>query len=303
MSQEDPMVSQDPSLLPMSQDPMEIDCVNKKELKAHVIMSHGKSVVESPKPFDPVTTINLRASYPNVIVVMNCRPIPQKMPCNLAELWAKLNIFQGDIASIARLMINLNDIYFPEHEKSGEAGLCYFFDRCPNIYLNAEKVRWRDGIFDLPQTNEFGGPNANYRQPVQNAINYMSSFRDLASYVDYLHVRDPQNLHIVIVFACTDPVSTDGKNSYENPKLKYCRSFHVKDTRSNEVLNAIYTKWAAIKGGGSASAPQTIFLLGRNRKLYKKNNKLYVRYNNEIITLKRALKLDERLKKLSAQKV
>lgn len=305
----DPMAteSQDPCWQNMSQEPMEIDEVAEKKLRAHVIMSHGIAVEKSKSTQTPVTTINLRASYPNVIVVMNCKPIPQKLPCNLATLWANLNTFNGDMQTIANLMINLNDIYFPMHQQTGQAGLCYFFDRCPNIYLNPERERWRDGIFELPQ-QQFTATETytpNFRCPVQKEINNMSCFKDLASYIDYLHVRDRTNLHIVIVFACTNPVedSKAGETSYDNPKLKYCRSFPVNDTRSCEVLSAIYTKWASIKaGGGNGSAPQTLFLLGRNRKIHKKNNKLYIRYNNELITLKRAITLEER-QRLKAQKV
>lgn len=300
--------SQDPCWQNMSQDPMQVDQVGEKKLRAHVIMSHGLAVTKTSSQTAPVTTINLRASYPNVIVVMNCQPIPQKLPCNLADIWAKLNTFKGDMQTIAELMINLNDIYFPMHQQTGQAGLCYFFDRCPNIYLIPEKVKWRDGIFELPQ-QQFMEPDANFRNPVQKEINNMTCFPDLHTYIDYLHLRDPNNLHIVIVFACTNPVEevtlgtsgTPVQTSYDNPKLKYCRSFPVKSTPSSDVLTAIYTKWASFnahKQSGGGFVSKTIFLLGRFRRLHKnKNNKkIYVRYNNEYITLKRALKIEEKLK-------
>jgi hypothetical protein len=277
----------------LSQDPMQVDEVRGKKLRSHVIFSHGLAVNKSSHHSTPVTTINLRVSYPNVIVIMNCHPIPQKMPCNLATLWGVLNTFQGDIKTIAELMINLNDIYFAEHKSTKEAGLCYFFDRCPNIYLSPELKRWRDGIFELPQ-HQFNKENANYRVPVENDINNLRHFGDLASYIDYLHCKDRQNLHIVIVFACTNPVEEgEGQLSYDNPKLKYCRSFPVKDTRSSEVLNAIYTKWFTVQGGGKSK--EHIYLLGRNRRIYKNNKRLYVRYKNNLITLKKALNIEKNL--------
>lgn len=291
MSQPMEMGSQDPNWLCLSQDPMPIDEVGAKKLRAHVIMSHGLCVNKSSLPSNPVETIDLRNSKPNVIVVMNCNPIPQKMPCNLANLWNKLNKFNGCINTIAELMINLNDIYFPEHINNDQSGLCYFFDRCPNIFLTPETKNWRDGIYELP-CGEFSKENANYRNPVQKDINNLSCFKDLDSYINYIHCRDRKNLHIVIVFACTNPIDQSNleKTSYDNPKLKYCNIYPVKYKPSSVIIDSINKKWSAIKIGG---AP-TIFILGRRRKIYykNKNKKIeYIRYNNQLITLKKAEKL------------
>lgn len=290
MSQDD----QTNQWLCLSQDPMPIDEMNNgNKLVAHVVMSHGLSVKKNNTA--PVSTVNLRASYPNVIVVMNCHPIPQKMPTRMCDLWAKLNTFDGDIKSLAELMINLNDIYFEQERAQSKAGLCYYFDRCPNIYLNPERKKWRDGIYKLPDIHftatETHTPN--FSRPVDKDINNLACFEHLESYIHYLHCRDPKNLNIVIVFACTNPVEEEsGTLSYDNPKLKYCKTYPVKDTQTSIIIEAILTKWKNIQAGGGSG--QTMFLLGRRRKIYNSNNKLYIRYNNELITLKKALKLNAR---------
>lgn len=276
----------------LSQDSMLIDIPN---LRGHVIMAHGTSVATTPtsakSALEPVSTINLRTSYKNVIVIMNCRPIPQKMPTCMRTLWQRLNSFYKDITSIPLIVKNIDDIYFTEHERRNDAGLCYFFDRCPNITLNAEKCRWRDGVYQLPVA-EFNDPNIDFSIPNTIDMNRLSQFPDLQKYVDYVSCRYRHELNIIIVFACTNQVS-QGKIGYHDDKLKYCRVFPAQQetVNSQAIMNIILKKANDAKLSGGSP---TIYILGRKRRIYIRGKKEYIRYKNELITIKQAEKIKQK---------
>jgi hypothetical protein len=164
------------------------------------------------------------------------------------------------ILGIARTFV-LDDIvsYFKQYETKlqPQNGL-YYYDAQKNIIME----------YPLPKTNN---PNI-----IDNIIGTIASYAD-ENNIPYL-VRD--------------------RYRYVAPFMRL-----TKETREHAIPTMLYPalyvrqlEWdmrnANMAGGGNA----TVFVLGRQRKVIKKGRWEYVRYKNELITLKQAKSLEKKSK-------